>query len=114
MKFLQLCDILLLSCHQLTLLNAFESVTKIELYVSDEINADASSIVSATLWFDSMIYQVQMNNPQRDTIYTFNNPSPIGEYCIDTSNAKIMIENDASSVYFDSMKVTTDTGTWYG
>eukprot|EP01083_Nonionella_stella_P123971 373925_1 len=115
MKFLQLCDILLLSCHQLTLLNAFKSVASVELYVSDEPQSgNLNPAVSATLWFDSMIYQVQMNKPQRATVYTFNDPSPIGEYCTDYSDAKIMINNNGNSVYFDWIKVTTDTGTWYG
>eukprot|EP01083_Nonionella_stella_P222056 792726_1 len=109
--------VLLLSCYQLTILNAFESVTSIELYVSNEGAADSSNTaVSATLWFDSMIYQVQMNQPQMDTVYTFNDPSPIGQYCIETftSDAKIMIDNNADSVYFDWIKFTTNTGAWYG
>eukprot|EP01083_Nonionella_stella_P061048 159170_1 len=109
--------LLLLSCYQLTILNAFESVTSIELYVSNENSADSSNTaVSATLWFDSMIYQVQMNKPQEDTVYTFNDPSPIGQYCIETftSDAKIMIDNNADSVYFDWIKFTTNTGAWYG
>eukprot|EP01083_Nonionella_stella_P231696 817997_1 len=103
--------------YNVILLNAFESAKTITVRISDENGADAPS-VKATLWFDTAIYQFNIDNPQRSTEYSLSSTefTTIGQSdCMDASDAKIMIERDGENeVDIDRITFETYSGIWYG
>eukprot|EP01083_Nonionella_stella_P066376 174747_1 len=100
-----------------SLVNAFESVKSITVHITDNSNAGAP-YVKATLWFDTTIYQFNIDNPQRNTEYSLSSTefTTIGQSdCMDASDTKIMIERDGSNaVMIDWITFETYSGTWYG
>eukprot|EP01083_Nonionella_stella_P294562 1001295_1 len=106
-------DLLFFCLCYLPLLKAFESVTSISVYVSDENTAESDSPnVYVTLWYDTAVYQFDINSPERDRVYTYNGQSNCNT---PTSNTKVMIENDwDDAIIFDWIQFTTSSGTWYG
>eukprot|EP01083_Nonionella_stella_P174348 604100_1 len=100
-----------------SLVNAFESVKSITVHITDNSNAGAP-YVKATLWFDTTIYQFNIDNPQRNTEYSLSSTefTTIGQSdCMDASDTKIMIERDGSNaVMIDWITFETYSGIWYG
>eukprot|EP01083_Nonionella_stella_P066373 174739_1 len=100
-----------------SLVNAFESVKSITVHITDNSNAGAP-YVKATLWFDTTIYQFNIDNPQRNTEYSLSSTefTTIGQSdCMDASDTKVMIQrNGWNAVYIDWITFETYSGTWYG
>eukprot|EP01083_Nonionella_stella_P033517 91731_1 len=108
--------LLLLISYYLIPLNAFESVSSIEVYIADEASADSGNVnVAITLWFDSAIYNAAITSPQRDTLYGLEPILMHQSDCENTSYPRIMIENNHDdSLIIDWVKFTTNSNEWYG
>eukprot|EP01083_Nonionella_stella_P316769 1150308_1 len=89
----------------------------------DDAAASTTNTVLATLWFNFTIYQYTLPSTNAGTIYTstHNDLHIIDEYTCPLSSdnnvnqTKIMITNNhRDEVTFESIKLTTSSGEWYG
>eukprot|EP01083_Nonionella_stella_P290753 989314_1 len=103
--------------YNVMLVNSFESVKTITVHMTDDSAANAPS-VKITLWFDTVIYEFTLDDPQPNTQYSLSSTefTTIGQSdCMDPSDTKIMIENDfKNAVYIDWITFETYSGIWYG